>query len=148
MELMQASNQWANRPHDERFLSMLDMRDHFQDQKARSRELVIPSNAMQCVPVGDNHKGLAMRSPQGHEYVPTHWTFGQLATLANSPAGYLRKLPSEMAADCLNYGLQVMRDQDEMGVLLYRNGSLEMRAATGPRYGRIWNLDVVNAVIN
>jgi hypothetical protein len=47
----------------------------------------------------------------------------------------------------LNYGLKVERDAIDTGVLLTRGSDgIELRAATGPRYGRIWNVDVVRAL--
>jgi hypothetical protein len=68
--------------------------------------------------------------------------FGQLATLAGAPAGYLRTLPTPLAADALNYGLQYNRDVEDVGLLLTAGDSKTLRAATGPRYGRIWNDEV------
>lgn len=53
-----------------------------------------------------------------------------------------------IAADCLNYGLQYKRQIEDVGVLLQRNGSDMLRAATGPRYGRIWNADVVGGLVD
>jgi hypothetical protein len=44
--------------------------------------------------------------------------------------------------------LQYLRNQSEVGVLLHRNGTDQVRAATGPKYGRIWNLDVLNPLID
>jgi hypothetical protein len=75
---------------------------------------------------------------------PTHWSFGQLASLAGAPPSCLRELPAALAADCINYGLHYGRAVEEVGVLLTRRdetlgSELELRAATGPRYGRIWN---------
>jgi hypothetical protein len=143
--LMQASHQWASRPADERFTSLLDMRDHFQVQRSQSRELVVPSRRIHALPDPDN-KGLSIVGPNGHAYNPTHHAFGQVAALAEAPAGYMRTLPSPIAADCLNYGLQFKRQIEDVGVLLQKNGEATLRAATGPRYGRIWNDDVVAAL--
>jgi hypothetical protein len=150
MELMQASRQWASRPADERFTSLDDMLTHFRDQRAHSREVVCPTSRLSLVPQPD-HKGLLLEGPNGHGYAPTHWSFGQLCGLADAPAGYLRKLPSDMAADCLNYGLRVVRPEkapEDIGALLYRNGEPILRAATGPRYGRVWNADVTAQLVD
>lgn len=150
MELMQANKQWATRPDDERFLSLTDMAAHFQAQRAASRAKVIGSRRLLAEPHEDN-KGLMVRAitSDGEQstHAPTHWAFGQLAQLAEAPAAYLRSLPSPIAADCINYGLQYKRDIEDVGVLLYENGSPVLRAATGPRYGRIWNSDVVDSLM-
>lgn len=145
--LMQASRQWSSRPSDERYTSLLDMQSHFDLIRAQSKETVVSSRKLTVVPDDDN-LGLQVFGPNGHGYAPSHWAFGQLAQLAESPAGYLRSLPAPIAADCLNYGLQFKRNIEDVGVLLQRNGENLLRAATGPRYGRIWNADVTRSLVN
>ena len=145
--LMQANKQWASRPADERFTSLTDMQVHFAGVRANSRAAVVSSRSIELAPADDN-KGLLVGGPRGAQYAPTHWAFGQLAQLAEAPAGYLRTLPAPIAADCVNYGLKYKRDIEEVGVLLYRNGGEPtVRAATGPRYGRIWNDDIVRGLV-
>lgn len=92
--------------------------------------------------------GLALVSKAGHAYRPSHHSFTQLSQLAGAPAGYLRSLPAAMAADCLNYGLHVARDVEEVGLLLQRNGDSTLRAATGPNYGRIWDDEIVSTLVD
>jgi len=145
--LTQASRQWMSRPDDERFTSLHDMQAHFDAQRARSRETVVSSRGIHAAPDADN-KGLLIAGPTGAQYAPTNWAFGQLAQLAEAPAGYLRTLPAPIAADCINYGLQYQRDVSEVGVLLYKNGDSTLRAATGPKYGRIWNADITRALVD
>jgi hypothetical protein len=142
------SHQWASRPADERFLSLPSMLDMLEADRARSAARVMPNRQIQCVPEED-HKGLVVVGPNGGAVVPTNWSFGQLASLAGAPAGYLRTLPSDMAADCINYGLQVQRSVDEVGVYLTKTeaGHKELRAATGPNYGRVYNADIIAALI-
>lgn len=142
-----ASHQWASRPTDERFTSLTDMLAHFETVRQQSREVVVPSRRIHALPDPDN-KGMQIVGPNGHAYTPTHWSFGQLAQLAEAPAGYIRTLPSPIAADCINYGLQFKRDIEDVGVLLQRNGDNILRAATGPRYGRIWNEDVIRHMVD
>jgi hypothetical protein len=101
-----------------------------------------------AIPTDDN-RGILIEGPSGHAAAPSNWAFGQLANLSGAPGAYLRTLPAPLAADCLNYGLRVERDATDTGVLLTRRpgtSELELRAATGPRYGRIWNVDVVRAL--
>ena len=146
-ELMQASRQWATRPPEERFVSLLSMQSKLDDLRAQSSAGVYSSRALSAVPTDDN-QGILIEGPSGHHAAPTNWAFGQLANLSGAPASYLRTLPAPLVADCLNYGLKVERDATDTGVLLTRRGGdVELRAATGPRYGRIWNSDVVRALI-
>lgn len=146
MELMRASNEWASRSEDERFVSLTDMAQHFAVQRDESREMIVASRNVRVVPDEDN-KGLMLVGPQGGGARPTNWAFGQLASLAKAPAGYMRTLPSPLVADCVNYGLKFNRDVEDVGVLLTRNGQVSARAVTGPRYGRVWNADILQGLV-
>ena len=148
--LTQASRQWASRPADERFTSLLAMRDSMEQAKRNSRQTVSASRWLAACPVGDSHGEIEIIGRGGGRAAPSHWAFGQLAALAEAPAGYLRTMPSEIVADCINYGLQYKRQVEDVGVLLTRSrsGDVAMRAATGPRYGRIWNLDICQGLVD
>jgi hypothetical protein len=150
MELQQASTQWISRSADERFLSLTDLQNHTSTIRQYSRGITVASNAFQAIPTGDGIHGLSIIDRAGSEYAPTHWSFGQLAALAKSPAGYLRTLPSPLAADCLNYGLQVSREIEDVGLLLAKSGNDTgiVRAATGAKYGRIWDADIVDCLVD
>lgn len=158
--LTQASRQWASRPDDERFLDLPSLYDRVAGQRQRSAGKVLSNRQITVAPAdNDPVKGIQIVGPEGRSAVPTHWSFGQLAQLAGAPAGYLRTLPAPIAADALNYGLRFNRDVEDVGLLVtdmrddraanQDNGpELTLRAATGPRYGRIWNMDVVSALIH
>lgn len=146
--LMDASAQWSSRPDDERFESLTALQSHVHAQRENSKGVVLSTREFKAVPVGNAHTGLSVVTARGVA-LPTHWSFGQLSSLAGAPAGYLRTLPSEMAADCLNYGL-LKRDVEDVGMLVRRvsgSGKLDLAAATGPGYGRIWNSDIVDALV-
>ena len=146
--LVQASKQWSTRPPEERFTSLPDMRVMLESVRENSRATVISSRQLTAIPTDDN-KGIVIQGSSGNTASPTNWAFGQLASLSGAPASYLRTLPAPLVADCLNYGLKVERDVADVGVLLTRSGdrqSIELRAATGARYGRLWNVDVVRAL--
>lgn len=145
--LMQANRQWSTRPSEERFISLVDMRETMLHNRQISRECVVSSRRLHVVPTDDN-RGVLVQGPSGYQFEPTHWAFGQAAALVGAPAGYLRDLPAPLAADCLNYGLHVEREAQDVGVLLRKNGRSEIMAMTGPRYGRIWNADVVSALVD
>ncbi len=143
-----ASVQWATRPDDQRFLSLDDMQTFLDHARDHSAARVLSSRALTVRPIADDAHGLAIEGPNGAAVYPTNWAFGQLAQRAAAPSGYLRTLPAPLAADCLNDGLR-RRSADSLGVLLYKNGGPgELRAVTGPDYGRVWNSDVVRALRN
>lgn len=146
MELFQASHQWATRPDDERYTSLTEMLSVLKHQRENSRETVVASRRLHVAPDPDN-LGLQILGPGGQPALPTHHAFSQIAALAEAPAGYLRTIPSPIAADCINYGLQFKRPVADIGVLLQRNGTVQMRCATGPAYGRVWNSDIVQSIV-
>lgn len=147
--LMQASHQWATRPADQRFTSLPEMLAKLNYLRERSRARVVASRRITAAPVDGDNKALVVMGPNGQPAMPSHWSFGQLAQRAGAPAGYLRDLPAPLAADCINYGLQHARSVEDLGVLLYQNGGpAELRAVTGPNYGRVWNATIVQALID
>lgn len=144
--LTAASRQWASRPDDQRFISLTELQSHSHRVRDNSRSVVVSSRKIEAAPTEDN-RGLLISGPNGHAYNPTHFSFGQLSSLIAAPAGYLRKLPAPIAADCLNYGL-LSRDADEVGVLLQADEGHTVRAFTGPNYGRVWNSQIVDQLVD
>lgn len=148
MELIQASREWATRPADERFTSLHELGAKVGHDRSISRASVVSSRDVTFQPVSDDFaRGLEIVGKAGVAYNASHWSFGQLAALAGAPAGYLRKLPAPVAADCLNYGMKHDRDVADVGLLLRSNGTRTLAAATGPNYGRVWNSDIADALI-
>jgi len=147
--LTQASHQWATRPDDQRFTSLYDMQSFLHAQRRMSAARVVPSKALEAHPVDGDSRALVVTGPNGVPVAPTHWSFGQLAQRAGAPASYIRELPSALAADCINYGLVTQRENDDLGVLLYKpeDGAAQLRAVTGPNYGRVWNSSIVDALV-
>ncbi len=165
------SKQWASRPAAQRFVSLDDMVAQAKTDRQNSTGKVVSTRSFEFKAVGDDHKGLVIQGPSNQHQI-TNYSFGQLSALAKAPAGYLRTLPAELVADNLNYGMRFNRDAEDVGVLLTRkvghiapggdvqvspgtalDGSMsaqyiELRAATGPNYGRVWNSDVIEAVRN
>lgn len=148
MELFKANQQWSSRPDDERYTSLTSMADFMANLRRKSRALVLPNRALTAMPVEDDpdHKALVVQGPGGHAVGVSHWAFGQLAQRAGAPASYLRDLPAPLAADCVNYGLAT-RQVEDVGVLLRADGAPQLAAVTGPEYGRVWNADVVAALV-
>lgn len=156
--LMQASNQWATRPADQRFVSLLDLQAKVRADRDNSVASVVSTRKINVIPHPANpNKGVTIEGANGL-YDPTHFSFGQLAALAGAPAGYLRTLPAPLVADAMNYGLRFNRDAEDVGVLRTKTlldttdgvpvEHVELRAATGPRYGRIWNSDIVDSMVS
>lgn len=146
--LTRASDQWYRRPPDERFTSLLEMTDRATELRAISQAITLPNNQVQARPVEDDVSALVIVGPDDAPVVPTHWAFGQLCGRAEAPAAYLRQLPPDIAADCLNHSL-AHRRTEELGFLLRKEAGApgQMHAATGPQYGRIWNAEILRALV-
>ena len=63
-----------------------------------------------------------------------------------APASYLRNLPAALAGINLQHGLLSHRGE-QVKLLKTHEGRAELRAVTGPDYGRIWDHELVAAVM-
>ena len=134
------SRQWATRPDDERFLTIEALREFKLNQAAHSDVRTCSNAELKAWATDDNN--LLLNTPLGPKFF-NNWSFGQTSMIAGAPAGYLRKLPSPLAAACINEGLQKTQRGES---LIMANGNETLRCATSPSYGRIWDYEVVNAV--
>lgn len=143
------SRQWMARPADQRFLSLSSLKASVLGRAERSETLTIDTRKIEVVAPhspqtpADMHD-LWLGLPGGDQIAPSHWSFGQLCSLAKAPASHYRTLPSQITADALAYGLRYNRTCDE--VKLYSSDA-SLLAATGPDYGRIFDHEVVDAVM-
>lgn len=142
------SRQWLARPADEKFTSLIDLRDAVAERRNTAFERKINTKGIEFLApepqkIEDTHD-MSVGLPTGEILGPSHWSFGQLAGLAKAPAGYLRTLPSQIAADALSYGMRYNREVDEVKIYASQGSLL---AATGPDYGRIYDEEVVAAVM-
>ena len=118
-----------------------------KDRADRSRARVLESREVRVEARRDDGDRLALILPGDPEPVaPTHWSFGQLAGLVGAPAGYLRRLPATVAGINLQYGLSHHRTE-MVKAYTSQDGRTELRAVTGPDYGRIHDFELVDAVM-
>jgi hypothetical protein len=140
--LIAAHSEWASRPADQRFWSLAEL----HSATIASRE----GSATSRVKFGDlrangDNGDLTIAGSKGSQAHLTHYAFGQLASAVGAPAGYLRELPSETAAQCLNVGLAKRTAENALDrdLLFHKNGALTLRACLSERYERVWDSDVV-----
>ena len=141
------SSEWFSRPDDERYLSLgaLYAAVHARAERATSR--TVETRHLRVEADRDGAARLALVMPGRDEPVaPTHWSFGQLCGLVGAPAGYLRDLPAPLAGINLQHGLLAHR-AELIKTLETDDGRVELRAVTGPDYGRIWDHELVAAVM-
>ncbi|MCA1393237.1 DUF932 domain-containing protein [Bradyrhizobium sp. IC3123] len=140
------SSEWFSRPADERYLSLSDLYAAVRSRTERSRTRTVESAAIRVEASRDDAERLALLLPGSDAPItPTHWSFGQLASLVGAPAAYLRQLPAQLAGINLQFGLNSHR-AEQVKTLEIGDGRVELRAATGPEYGRIFDHELVAAV--
>lgn len=151
---MHASRQWANRPDDERYLSLEDLAAAVKTRRDQSEEKGVALEHLEVAP----EDGEIVLKDGFEKAKMTNWTFSQLARRAGAPASYLRTLPAEFAVIPLMYsmtqaprgdGKVLITDTREKGGFLGRQtlgGMRTARALTSPSYGRIWDHDVVESL--
>jgi hypothetical protein len=144
-----ASQEWASRPDDQRYLSLADLKAAVMQRKAESWTATPASRDLRIIPGDGGSLSVQVYDPTHGEQrslTPTNWSFSQLAGYAQAPAAYLRQLPSELAAINLQWGLEQNARRDGALVLAQSNGDNKLRAMTSTSYGRIWDHQVVEAV--
>lgn len=153
--LMRASNQWAFRPADERFWNLKELHEATILHRHQAVTASIKLEDTRVEAVGES---LQLTGRTGVPAKFTHWSFGQLASLAQAPGSYLRTLPATLAAQNLNHGLK-NRENGESHLLMskgpdgrgFNDGQVSseyrIRAFTSDRYARIWNHEIVERLI-
>ena len=140
------SSEWFSRPDDERYLSLSELADSTRGRSERSRTRVVETALIHVEASRTDPERLSLILPGSDTPVaPTHWSFGQLASQVGAPAAYLRQLPAALAGINLQYGLSSHR-AEQIKTLETDNGRIELRAVTGPDYGRIYDHELVEAV--
>ena len=140
------SSEWFSRPADERYLSLLELEGAVRGRAERSRTRTAESASIRVeASRGDAERLNLMLPGEEAPLAPTHWSFGQLTTMVGAPSTYLRQLPATLAAINLQYGLSSHR-AELIKTLEVEDGRVELRAVTGPDYGRIYDHELVSAV--
>ena len=150
------SSQWFSRPDDQKFLTLDDMLAHKKVDAQRMTSRTVDTHKVKII--GDFDESNPSRgnifveytdeNKQEHYNAPTNWSFGQLSQLAGAPSGYLRDLPAPLAADCIQWGLKYNRSKDLIKVYGNQANGGELRAATGPDYGRIFDGEILDPIKN
>jgi hypothetical protein len=97
------SSEWFARPADERYLSLSELMAAVLGRAERCRTRTVESGAVRVEASRDDPERLRLLLPgSDRSLAPTHWSFGQLAALAGTPAAYVRpedELPIEPEPD-------------------------------------------------
>jgi hypothetical protein len=145
--ISRVSSEWFARPDDERFLSLTELYDSVRARADAATTRIVESRAVRVEARSDEPERLTLMVPGSDQPVaPTNWSFGQLCSLVGAPASYLRSLPAALAGINMQHGLIAHRGE-QVKLLETSDGRTELRAVTGPDYGRIWDHELVAAVM-
>ncbi|OLP62655.1 DUF932 domain-containing protein [Xaviernesmea oryzae] len=141
------SSEWFSRPDDERYLSLTDLYEAVRSRAERAHTRVIDSTAIRVEADRSSTERLSLILPGADgPAAPTHWSFGQLCGLVGAPASYMRQLPAPLAGINLQHGLLNYRGE-QVKTMEMDDGRVELRAVTSPDYGRIWDHELVSAIM-
>lgn len=150
--LHRAHREWANRPADERFSNLSDLKSAVNNRYRRSLEGTIKMDQLLVEEVDGDDVIVKLKYPSTDVSLDvSHWSFGQLSNLSKAPAAYLRTLPANLVVANLNHSLRENRDDAKVLIETTVQGTAaaelsHLKAFTGVQYGRIWDIDVVRAV--
>ncbi|TIW13417.1 MAG: DUF932 domain-containing protein, partial [Mesorhizobium sp.] len=129
------------------YLSLTELYDAVKQRADCATARTVESRAVRVEATRENADRLSLIVPgQEQPIAPTHWSFGQLCSLVSAPATYMRQLPAPLSGINLQHGLLSHR-AELMKTLETEDGRVELRAVTGPDYGRIWDHELVAAVM-
>lgn len=137
-----ASREWFTRPKDERFEYMGALKASVGNRRRIAKSRLVKIRDIEAVAYADDD--LRFETSRGM-VVPTNWAFSQMSRHVGAPAGYLRSLPAELAARCYNTtkNQKVKGDVECKAYLHMHPDYVKLAAATGPKYGRIYDAEVV-----
>src|SRR2546427_11161044 len=139
-----AHREWAARPPDERFASVHALYAAARARRQRLAERTLETGTFRTGPVDDD---LPLRETSVGTAALTHWSFGQLASIAGAPPNYLRTLPAEIASEAINFGLQrTTREQHQLFV--EDTAPWTVHAITSPRYARVHHDELAGRVLD
>src|SRR5436305_3880100 len=139
-----AHRRWASRPPDERFASVHALYEAARARRQRIEERTIDTGAFRTEADDDD---LVLRETSGRTAALTHWSFGQLATIASAPPHYLRTLPAAIASSAINVGLQRQR-REQHKLLVERIAPWTVHAVTSQRYARVHHDELASRVFD
>jgi len=139
-----AHREWALRPPDERYATIDALYEAACARRDRTEARTIDTGDFRTTALADDDLTF---ETSGRAATLTHWSFGQLATIAGAPPNYLRSLPASIAADALNYGLR-HQSRTQHQLWIDRDEPWTVHAITSPRYARVHHAELARRVLD
>lgn len=155
--LTRASEEWWKRPDDERYLTLDHLYASTLARADASEARTILNDSLLVRGSAEGGGSLYLEHDALGTLDPTHWSLGQLATISHTPAKWIREVAPvptgpAIAAHAINLGLRRLAERAEVQVMkLPMMPGLDtgtLRCIVGPEYGRIYDHEVVKAVVD
>jgi hypothetical protein len=151
-----ASREWWTRPDDERFLTLEDLHTATLARADESQVMISPNKALLARGSAQAGGSLSLEHENLGILEPNHWSLGQLATVSHTPAKWLREIATAptgpaFAAHAINLGLKHLAAAEKIQLMSRGEPTAdrkELRCIVGPDYGRIYDYQVVEAVMH
>src|SRR5438105_5555805 len=140
-----AHREWASRPPDERYASVHALYEAARARHAQLEDRPIETGTFRTEATDTDD--VVIRDTSGQVAALTHWSFGQLATIASAPPNYLRTLPAEIASSAINFGLQRVR-RERQQLFVEDTAPWTVHAITSPRYARVHHHELAARVLD
>lgn len=147
------SAQWARRPMDERYTSLDEMLTMLDARTRRSEASTIKIADVR--PILDR-SSIAFDLGAQSSARPTHHAFSQLCSQIGAPASFLRDIADDTdlvmrnLTRCFDRARKIDEPEHEPEVLALLTSDdkrgVSARGITGPKYGRIWDRDLVASI--
>jgi hypothetical protein len=155
MNLMAASRQWATRPPDQRFRNLGALlkatTDHFNN--SYEDDVITSKVQVESVPTADGGD-IVLHTPRNQNINFSWHSFGQFCTLLGLPAAPFRDIKSQHSVpifqDRLNAFGNVLKSKLYLRREVAEDGNVnnQLLAFTSEEYGRIYNKEVAEQLIN
>jgi len=155
--ITRASREWWTRPDDERYLTLEDLYRAILARAEGGQVRTIPNQSLLARGSGEAGGELYLVHEDLGTLDPTHWSLGQLAAISRTSAKWIREVATvptgpAIAAHAINLGLRHLADRENVQVMSQAaspgSARHELRCIVGPDYGRIYDHQVVRAVID
>lgn len=139
---------WSQRLDDVLFSSLDDLGTEVRQRREESWEMSVRVQDLRAFKGDDDSLLIEVNHTDAGKpkiLAPSNWAFAQLARYVNAPSDYLSRLPADMAASNLNWGMQ-SASRAPLQILGRGEDIGELRAVTSQAYQRIWDETVLDMV--
>lgn len=154
MQDERVSRQWAQRAPDERYVNLNAMLQDAVQRKTESRQWIISSKNIRFEATEDENIAVFVKGEQvGGKFVTpkryglTNWSLGRVCERIKCPASFMSRLPTKLAVANLNECVGQAKPA-AIQFLTRENEAQVLRVATSEGYGRIWDADVLEVMVD